>query len=606
MGQLLLRVGDVTSTMDLLAGRRRQISISLTIIAVLLWTYSILYADLEIGYLGLIHSLPVTFFVAIALLTVASAILWISREKHGKLLFLQLLLLIGAMWLIPVVTGGSPPFMNHSYYNLGLTNHIVETGIASSSGRLWYLAWPGSHILYTIITIVGAIDFEPLFNVLPIFFRTVILLPLYLFLRNTLGRERTNYCWAGLWLFLLATWGGGTYGSPQGVALILLLTVLAIITAPLLREKDSPKLALLLALGLLTAAIVPTHMLTSLALVLMLSAFSLATRNIRLVPIIGLCLLLIVCWDVTGGRGVVRSITRQPLWSPAMESPIPTVEIPVPGAEIPTSTVKTPITGVELPIPYIKKASGVFTLNPAVITEQEIAGHLRGSASHIAVVRTRILHSAIFASIGIAGAIFVLLVRRKSEAVAILAMALTPLLLLPISGHYGEELLQRIYGFSLPFMAYFGARLLDMRSKLPWLILCLLLIIACPTQIVTRYGNQVLDYFPDGRIAGMKFFDRHATHGFVTGASPLGRTANLLQYKFVRYHQLRWRAGELYKGDVGEMPYYVAISNRDRSWYEWFWGNDRFIGDVEHLLNSAVNCRLVYSNPVFILWASHD
>ena len=77
MGHLLFRVGDVKSKMDLLAGRRRQISISLTIIAVLLWTYSILYADLEIGYLGLIHGLPVTFFVAIALLTVASAILWI-------------------------------------------------------------------------------------------------------------------------------------------------------------------------------------------------------------------------------------------------------------------------------------------------------------------------------------------------------------------------------------------------------------------------------------------------------------------------------------------------------------------------------------------------
>ena len=63
---------------SLLARRQRQISILLTIIAVLLWAHSILYARLEIGHFGLIHSLPVTFFVALALLTVASAILWVS------------------------------------------------------------------------------------------------------------------------------------------------------------------------------------------------------------------------------------------------------------------------------------------------------------------------------------------------------------------------------------------------------------------------------------------------------------------------------------------------------------------------------------------------
>ena len=68
--------------------RRRQISILLTIIALLLWSHSIVYARFEIGHWGLISGLPVTFFVALALLTVASAILWVSKEKHGKLLCL--------------------------------------------------------------------------------------------------------------------------------------------------------------------------------------------------------------------------------------------------------------------------------------------------------------------------------------------------------------------------------------------------------------------------------------------------------------------------------------------------------------------------------------
>ena len=111
---------------SLLAGRRRQISILLTIIALLLWLHSIVYARFEIGHWGLISGLPVTFFVALALLTVASAILWVSKEKHGKLLCLQLLIFISALNLVPLITGGSPPFINHGYRNLGYVDYIVR------------------------------------------------------------------------------------------------------------------------------------------------------------------------------------------------------------------------------------------------------------------------------------------------------------------------------------------------------------------------------------------------------------------------------------------------------------------------------------------------
>ncbi|MFC1979437.1 hypothetical protein ACFLVS_00975 [Chloroflexota bacterium] len=257
-------------------------------------------------------------------------------------------------------------------------------------------------------------------------------------------------------------------------------------------------------------------------------------------------------------------------------------------------------------MPKREEPAGVFTVDPDSITETEITQHLRGSESHIAVVKVRILHSAIFALIGIAGAIFVLLFRRKSDTAAILAMSLTPLILLPISGHYGEELLQRVYLFSLPFMAYFGAMLLDVRSKLPWLILCFLLIIAIPTQVISHYGNQAFDYFPAGRVAGLKFFDNNTTHGYVTGVSPSGRTSNFRQYKSLHYTSLKWKKNELYTEAQEEMPYYIAISNQDRAWYGWFWGNEQFINEVEQLLDNAVNCGLIYRNPVFNLYESDD
>ena len=598
--------------LSLLAGRRTQISILLTIIALLLSSHSILYAKLEIGYLGLIHSLPVTFFVALAFLTVASAILWVSKQDHGKLLLLQMLLLIIALWLIPVVTGGSPPFMNHAYSNLGLTNYIAGEG-GFSSKQLWYLSWPSAHIMSSMMIIVGSISFEPLLNVVPLFRAVVFLLPLYILLRNILGKERINYCWAGLWLFNLASWGGRGFISPQKNQVYPTANTISSVASPSLWERDSPKLPLLSTVGVLAVAIVPTHLLTSLTVVLMLSAFSVVRRTRRLLPIIGLCLVLIVCWDITGGGHVTRRITSQPLWSSAMETPVPGAEVPtperevpIPGTEVPTPEREVPIPSVEAPMPEREVPSGIFTLNPRYIAKTEVTQHLRGSESHIAVVKVRVLHSAIFALIGIAGAIFVLLFRRKSDTVVILAMSLTPLILLPISGHYGEELLQRVYMFSLPFMAYFGAMLLDIRSKLPWLILCFLLIVAYPTQTISRYGNQALDYFPAGRIAGLKFFDSNTTHGYVTGASPLGYTSNMLQYEHLGYTKLQWQENKLYTEARKEMPYYIAISNRDRAWYEWFWGNPYYINDIEQLLDNAVNCSLIYSNPVLKLYESDE
>jgi hypothetical protein len=583
---------------NFLAGRRKQISIILTIAAVLLWTHSILYARLEIGHFGLIHSLPVTFFVALALLTVASAILWISKEKHNKLLLLQLLLLLAAFYLIPLVSGGSIPFMKNAYSNLGLTNYIIQEG--NISPGLWYLSWPGAHVLFSAMAMVGAINFEPVLQIFSNLMLLASLLPLYLFLKNIMGEGRTNYCWAGLWLYFISYWGSGAFGSPQGTGFFLLITVLAIITLPSLWKKGPARLALLATAGVLAIAIVPTHLLTSLILVLMLAVFSAVKRTKRLLPIIGLCLVLIVCWDVTGGGHISTSATSQPLWSPAMETPITAEETPA--GETPAE--ETP--GEEAPMPEREKPAGVFTLNPGAIAQTEITRHLRGTESHIAVVKVRVLHSAIFALIGIAGAIFVLLFRRKPETWAILAISLTPLLLLPISGHYGEELMQRVYLFSLPFMAYFGAMLLDMKSKLPWLIICLLLIIACPTKVIATYGNQALDYFPPGRVAVLKFFDSTTTRGYVTGASPLGSTSNMLQYKRLDYSQLGWEENKLYTQARAEMPYYIAISNRDRAWYEWFWGNPCYINDIEQLLDNAVNCGLIYNNPAVKLYESDE
>lgn len=527
-----------------------QTSILLTIIALVLWSHSILYAELEIGCFGLIHGLPVTLFVAIAFLTVASAILWTTKENHGRLLCLQLVIFVCALWLIPVITGGSHPYTDETYYKFALANHIAEEG-SFSSQEAWYLSWPGALILLGIVAKLGAIDYELLTPLLISFTQLLFLPPLYLFLRNVVGQVRSNYCWAGLWLFSIANWGGTIYFAPQGIGYFLLLTLLALLTTTVIWKNGFKSFSALSLVVIVFAALVITHLLTSLAALCILAVLCLVKRSKRAALVLVLCLVMLVSWDLTGGAHYAE-----------------------PGA------------------------TRILIFDPGVITEREITGHFSGSESHIAVVKTRLLLSSIFALLGLVGAVLSVMVKRTSRvAVPVLAITLVPLALLPLSGHYAEELLRRLYLFALPGMACFGAMLLDMKSKIPAIILCLLIIISCPLHIISHYGNQELDYFSPGEAAGLEFFNSTTSHGYIAGGYPLGWTKGFLHYQRIGFDQLRWRGNELSTETEEEMPLYIAISCRDRTEYEWFLGDTQFLKDIEKSLDSVVNCSLIYNSP---------
>ena len=278
----------------------QHVSILLTAIALLLWSHSILYARLEIGYFGLIHGLPVSFFLALAFLTAASGVLWASKQDHGKLLGVQMVILVCALWLVPQMTGGSPPFDDHAYRNLRLIDQIVREGHFSAQ-EFTYLSWPGAFIWLASLSQMLGVHPETMLHVFPVLMQLLLLLPLYLFLRNTMGESRGNYCWAGAWLFYLASWTGRQYlGSAPGIALFLLLTFLALVTTPALWERSR---RILPWLGLTVAvfvALVATHLLTSLAALCILGALTLVKKSKVMVLVTAACLVLLVSWNLTG------------------------------------------------------------------------------------------------------------------------------------------------------------------------------------------------------------------------------------------------------------------------------------------------------------------
>ena len=538
--------------------RLRRISILLTILALLALSHSFLYAKFEIGYWGLVNGLPITFFVALALLVIASALLWVSREKHTKLLGLQLLIIILALALVPMITGGSSQFINHGYRNVGYVDYIVRQGHFDTQ-LTFYLSWPGAFVLASIIDILCQIDFTPLIEILPFFFLPVLfIIPLYIFLKNILGESRSNYVWAGCLISSLAGGGGGgNIISAGGAAAFLLMVTLALVTNRRLWHKEGNPFPIILLIVIAFTAMVACHLLTSLAALGLIAVLALVRRNTHLVLTAVVCLAVLMAWNLTvAGEFVIPRL------------------------------------------PFIGEGGLIFDFS--LLFEREITGHLLGSGAHIDVAIMRIIHTALFLLLGFVGFISSLIVRRDLKStISLVAITVIPVPLVVLSGYYAEEILTRIYGFIVPGLAYFGTRLFDINKKVIAAFLCLLLIIAIPIKLVAAYGNQELDYFSPGQRVGIFFFHDNVSQGMIFGAWPMGEVKNIENYIDFDLDSLRW-----YDDSLVIPPWlkkyessYISISRQDRAKYEWFQGDTEFIDNLEQNLQDMVGINYIYYNP---------
>jgi hypothetical protein len=536
---------------------RRRISILLTILAFLALSHSILYAKFEVGYWGLVNGLPITFFVSLTLLVIASALLWISTEKHTKLLGLQLITIIMALALVPMMTGGSTAFINHGYRNLGYVDYIVRTG-HFDAWFTFYLSWPGAFVLGAVIEILCQIDFTPLTESIGFLIPLLHLIPLYIFLKNVLGQSRSKYVWAGCLLYFVAGGGGGgNIISAGGAAALLLLVVLALITNRRIWHREGNPLPIVLLTIIAFTAMVACHLLTSVAALAMIAVLALVRRDKYMALTAVASFIVFLLWNLTVAGNFI--IPR---------------------------------------LPFVGESRLIFDFS--LLAEREVTGHLSGSGAHADVATISIIHTVIFLVLAFAGFISSLAVRRDLKAtISLAAITVIPLPLVVLSGYYAQEIITRIYGFMMPGLAYFSTRLFDINKKVIAAFLCLLLIIAIPMKLVNAYGNQELDYFSSGQETGMFFFHDNVSHGVIYGAWPTGSFKNIENYFDYDLEDLIWRDNRLAifprLREYG--PFYIGISRQNRANYEWYRGNTEFIDNIEQQLRDTLGISFVYYNP---------
>jgi len=610
--------------------KRKRMSVILTAVAGGLIAHGLATAEFRVGFLGLIDSFPATIFVGLGILTVAAAILWVSKEYHPKLMLTQLVILVSVLWLAPVVVGGSSPFTNHALRSLGLVEYIARTGNMTAS-ELPYLSWPGAFIPFAMMARMFSVDFASVLGYAPFIMWMLFLAPLYIFLRNTLGYERKNYIWAGMWLFSLAGWTGDEYfAGTVGSGLFLLLTLLALVTTPMLWERESKRRPVLLATivgvyGLLAV----THLLTALIALCVIGGIVLLKRNRRVVLTACLCLSLLIAWNMTGAMGATRlTLSTLDIGGTAEDVPSDIVLPPSSGdgasspSGDPSSDGETGLPSpslhagesiwmekpasmmIDLPEKHIQLEGRSVIFNPATLVEGQVRTYLAGSESHIAVSSARLGFSVMFVVIGVAGVAVALADKNKKRrhiAILVLVMAVAPLILIFIP--YGGRMVVRLYLVSLVPMAYFGAVLWGVRKRVVVVALCLVMAASIPFHFIAHYGNHEYDYISPGHMGGLRSFHDSTSGGSLVALDHPWLMENLESYRYVPFADLWWKDGKVRVPVVDyDKPVYFVITRQDRAFYDFVLGAPEFAGEVERLLGRTENCELVYDNPDFMIW----
>jgi hypothetical protein len=276
-------------------------------LALLIWQLSLPQVDLRhLTDLGLISVLPVSFWVALGILTVGFCFAVSHTPLNRLLLFGYLVALIAVIHGTPAIVYGTLRY-SAAWRQVAVVDYIARHGRVHANSRVLlstYQAWPGFYGLNALLTQASGFASSLSYAAwVPPITNLVVLGPVALIVRRFTADRRLM--WATLWVFLLSNWVGQDYFSPQVFTFFLYLTVLAICLRwyqPLATKVPAPiRLATTGILVALFAVIATSHPLTAFMLVAALTVLVLFRRcTSRVLPAV--MLVFTVGWIVIGAR----------------------------------------------------------------------------------------------------------------------------------------------------------------------------------------------------------------------------------------------------------------------------------------------------------------
>ena len=285
----------------------KQLSILLTVVALVLWAVSITQANLVLDDWGLIRSLPVIYFVALGLLTVAAAILWLSKESHDFLMGLQLCFFIAMLWATPLLIWNYLTFYTLWFGYFTNTQYIINYGHLNIVTQ-WLHSWPGFSIFQTaLVEIPGIKNTDAMLIWAPLIIQFIMVIPFFILFKNT--GVNSNYCWAAVWVFYLFDHTNLLYFSNQVLALFFFWLIIAcLINSNSGLEHSSTAYEILLMI--LACGLILTHLLTSVACLFALISLVLS-RKLRNTNIVILFSIFTAAWFIFVATGYFQYMFTQ-------------------------------------------------------------------------------------------------------------------------------------------------------------------------------------------------------------------------------------------------------------------------------------------------------
>lgn len=557
----------------------RQLSILLTIIALVLWSYSLTQAKLNIGFYGLISSFHVTFFVALGILFVALGFSILSREKTTSLLLLHIAILVTSLWLVPVLLEGTPR-VRYGYKFFGFAEYVLDNGYLDPV-VVFYHSWPGFSLLVAeTVSISGISSPLTLMTLYPFLTQISLLLPLYLLLKYSVGLGDKRV-WLFVVIFYLISWTGQDYFSSQSVGFFLFLLLIALLAK--IRNAGltpSQNWSFRLLISIVFTMLVITHYLTSLIVLAIALLWSIIEHVLNKRSDYNLALVfgvILIAWTIYGA----------------------TIQF-------------------ERNLPRMVETAIRFDL----VTVTSIADRLQGSSAHIAVVQTRMAFSVLWSVLAIGG----LLLSARSQKwrlsktdTMFMTVVFGSYVSIPFISYGGEVVIRTFLLLSIS-IAVFSHYI--SRTRYGVCLLIPVLILSIPLHMIAHYGNEVEDYVSPAELAGNDFFYWTTTGGYIVGGIDIAQYRNYGKYRLfqqyikpsqgyelglntpdkrIAYMKERWAEFVFAERSDG-LPTYIRLTRGDRlRESEIILGTEQWFIEKKNSLNGSTEYDVVYSNPDFVL-----
>jgi hypothetical protein len=479
-------------------GDRLRLLVAANLVAVaVLWVIALARVDRRaMTDLGLVSVLPVEAFVALVLLTAGFVLAVTSDRVSTRWDRAHIVSLVVLLHSAPPLLYGSLRYA-WAWKHVGIVEFIDRVGTVDRSAPTLeiYHNWPGFFSLNAMLTETFGLD-SPLSYAawMPLVFNLLFVAVLAHAMRSLTMNQRLIS--VALWIYVSTAWVGQDYFAPQALAFLLYLAAVAVVLRYLRTEpapetragrltawltassgaggEPSPETVTprarsgaLIVLTIFIATIASSHQLTPVMLTLALGLLAV----FRLARPVVLPLLVIA---VTAG------------WAFGF------------GGDFVVANIQD----------VIEEFGSV---------QDNVSGSLisleQASAGQVLVAATARALSAASLGLGVVAGIWSLWRRRVPLATSLLAAA--PLLALALSA-YGDEVLFRVYLFTMPFAALLAARLL-VGVRTPGLVRragALLIAGALLAGfMIAHYGNDRRYTFTEDEVAATEFLYSTAPPG---------------------------------------------------------------------------------------------